>query len=74
MGITPKELNQAVDDMTNAIRSSAHVDGFALDEIAEILRDPSWGAGMLEDIADIVNDTGRTTDNYPDNRPAWDRH
>lgn len=46
----------------------------ALDEIAEMLRDPDWGAGMLEDIADIVRRTGRSVENYPDERPTWGRH
>ena len=49
-------------------------DKSAMDQIQEMLRDPEWGVGMLEDIADIVNRTGRTTDNYPDDRPTWDRH
>jgi hypothetical protein len=46
----------------------------ALDHIAEMLRDPQWGAGMLEDIRQLVNRTGRTCDNYPDDRPTWERH
>ena len=29
---------------------------------------------MLEDIADIVTWTGRVVENYPDERPTWDRH
>jgi hypothetical protein len=49
-------------------------DGTALDVIAEMLRDPSWGAGMLEDIADLVRGTGRSVENYPDNRATWGRH
>lgn len=35
-------------------------DADALDRIAHILRDPEWGVGMFEDIADVVSDTGRT--------------
>jgi hypothetical protein len=46
----------------------------ALAEIAEILRDPEWGVGMLEDIAEIVRATGRTVENYPDDRATWSRH
>lgn len=46
----------------------------ALDEIAEMLRDPEWGVGMLEDIGDIVRRTGRNVENYPDDRPTWERH
>lgn len=46
----------------------------ALDAIAEMLRDPQWGAGMLEDIAELVQKTGRTVDNYPDERSTWIRH
>lgn len=34
-------------------------DNHAMEEIAEMLRDPEWGVGMLEDIADIVRRTGR---------------
>jgi len=49
-------------------------DRAAIDEVAEMLRDPEWGVGMLEDIADIVRRTGRSVENYPDNRPTWDRH
>jgi hypothetical protein len=49
-------------------------DGFVLDQIAEMLRDPEWGVGMLEDIRDLVNRTGRTCENYPDDRPTWGRH
>jgi hypothetical protein len=35
-------------------------DAGALDAIACMLRDPQWGVGMLEDIADLVSATGRT--------------
>ena len=46
----------------------------ALDVIQEWLRDPEWGVGMLEDIAQVVAQTGRTTESYPDQRPTWNRH
>lgn len=46
----------------------------ALEGIAEMLRDPDWGSGMLEDIADIIRATGRTVENYPDDRSTWGRH
>lgn len=46
----------------------------ALDLIAEMLRDPRWGVGMLEDIAELVERTGRTTANYDDERSTWGRH
>lgn len=52
----------------------ATADAAALDRIAEILRDPQWGTGMLEDIAEIVSSAGRITENYPGNRPTWGRH
>ena len=42
--------------------------------IAEWLRDPEWGVGMLEDIAEAVVATGRDIQNYPDERPTWGRH
>lgn len=45
-------------------------DAHALDRIA--LRDPDWGVGILEDIAEIVAATGRTVDG--DGRPTWERH
>jgi hypothetical protein len=49
-------------------------DAAALNLIQEWLRDPEWGVGMLEDIACVVKQTGRTTENYPDDRPTWNRH
>jgi hypothetical protein len=49
-------------------------DTAAVDVIAEWLRDPEWGSGMLEDIADAVRATGRTVENYPDERQTWKRH
>jgi hypothetical protein len=45
-----------------------------LDDIAEILRNPDWAVGMLEDIALLVSRTNRTVENYPDNRSTWSRH
>ena len=44
----------------------------ALDEIAHILRHPEWGVGMLEDIADIITQTGR--DIAGTGEPTWLRH
>ena len=49
-------------------------DKSALDRIQEMLRDPEWGVGMLEDIAHLVNMTGRDVRNYPDGHLTWDRH
>lgn len=49
-------------------------DALALDLIAEMLRDPEWAPGMLEDAAVWVTATGRTTTNYDDERDTWDRH
>ena len=46
----------------------------ALDLIQEWLRDPEWRADMLEDIARAIERTGHTTENYPDNRPTWNRY
>ena len=48
-------------------------DNNALNQIANMLRDPDWGVGMLEDIAELVKRTGRSLDN-PDDTPTWDRH
>ncbi len=47
-------------------------DRAGLDSIADMLRDPEWGSGMLEDIAQIVQNTGRDTEG--DGTPTWDRH
>lgn len=46
----------------------------ALDEIQEMLRDPEWGVGMLEDIRELVERTKRSCANYPDERATWGRH
>ncbi len=48
-------------------------DAVALDTIAAILRDPEWGAGMLEDIADVVASTGRSLANAS-GEATWARH
>ena len=47
-------------------------DDRALDLVATMLRDPEWGVGMLEDIADLVRRTGRDLEG--DGTPTWDRH
>jgi hypothetical protein len=52
----------------------ADVTSEALDAIQLMLRDPEWGVGMLEDIAEIVQRTGRSTDNLPGDPPTWARH
>lgn len=49
-------------------------DTAAIEVIAEWLRDPEWGAGMLEDIADTIRRTGRSVEDYPDGRATWPRH
>jgi hypothetical protein len=53
-------------------------DAAALDEIAYMLRDPAWGVGMLEDIAEIVKATGRDLSEIigedGEAVPTWDRH
>lgn len=53
-------------------------DDAALDRIAYMLRDPDWGVGMLEDIAQIVSETGRDlNEEYDDDGEVmrtWDRH
>jgi hypothetical protein len=48
-------------------------DQAALDVIADILRDPEWAVGMLEDIAEIVTTTGRNLEN-PSGSSTWERH
>lgn len=54
-------------------RSAPLDDGDALDAIAEMLRDPDWGVGMLEDVAALVARTGRDLSNDI-GEPTWDRH
>jgi len=49
-------------------------DAMALDQIAEMLRDPEWAPGMLEDIAGLITSTGRSVESYPGDRPTWARH
>ena len=46
-----------------------------------MLRDPEWGVGMLEDIADLLRRNGRTVENLPDPEDphaeglaTWARH
>ncbi|MCL4423103.1 MAG: hypothetical protein M1115_08065 [Actinobacteria bacterium] len=48
-------------------------DGAALDQIAHILCDPEWGVGMLEDIAHILTQSGRSLENRSSER-TWERH
>ena len=42
----------------------AFADRKALDRIAWILASPDWSVGMLEDIAEIVEKAGHTTDQH----------
>lgn len=62
-----------VTDYTNDNAPLRRSETDALDEIALMLRDPDWGPGMLEDIAELVTATGRDLSN-PDETPTWDRH
>lgn len=45
---------------TAAETTTAVGDRDTLDAIADMLRDPQWGVGMLEDIAELVSCTGRS--------------
>jgi hypothetical protein len=47
-------------------------DDQALNAIQRILQDPDWDSGMLPDIREIVDDTGRSCEG--DGAPTWDRH
>ena len=56
-------------------------DDAALDLIAHWLRDPEWGVGMLEDVAEVVAATGRDIAHQPDPEDptspglaTWPRH
>lgn len=60
-------------DQPNA-KPDRNEDCLTLDKIQEILRDPDWGVGMLEDIGDLVGRTGRSIEDYPDGRSTWERH
>ena len=60
--------------LPSAWRDAPGSDARALDVIAEWLRDPERGLGMLEDIADVIRASGRSVEDYPDGRPTWDRH
>jgi hypothetical protein len=60
---------------------TAMTDDAALDLIAHWLRDPEWGVGMLEDIAEVVTSTGRDlaaithpADPTSPGRSTWPRH
>lgn len=75
----PYDHSMAKEDRRNQVvapqaeqRSPHAADAAALDAVAEILRDPQWGVGMLEDIGAIVNATGR--DITGTGEPTWDRH
>jgi hypothetical protein len=74
----PYDHSMAKEDRRNAglqapaRQRRAATDAAALDHIATILRDPEWGLGMLEDIADLVTETGR--DVAGNGESTWDRH
>lgn len=68
-------------DWTPATRPKRALgDGPALDQIQHMLRDPEWGVGMLEDIRDIAERTGRSCEDLPDpddpgeKLATWGRH
>ena len=62
------------------LRGAPLNDNQALDQIMEILRDPAWGVGMLEDIRELVDRSGRCCGSYPEDpddpeaQSAWGRH
>lgn len=65
--------NEATAAAVTGLLDRASDDAVTLDAIAHILRDPEWGVGMLEDIAALVGDAGRSLDN-PRDEPTWMRH
>ena len=73
-GQAQPDLSALTDSERRSLWGGPLRDGEGLDQIAEMLRDPEWGVGMLEDIRELVNRTGRTCENYPDGRPTWGRH
>lgn len=62
--------------VAEVVRSTcrAECNAAVLDAIALILCDPDWAAGMLEDVAALVRDTGRSVENLPGDEPTWMRH
>ena len=52
--------------------SGTLTDSQAVELIAHWLRDPDWGVGMLEDIAEVITATGR--DLSGNGQPTWGRH
>ena len=78
-GLEPCDHISRTEDARNATNGVSQVlarasdDATALDAIAHILRDPDWGVGILEDVAAIVHDTGRSLDN-PTGEATWMRH
>ena len=63
-----------MDSLQRRTLDQVELDQNAIDRIQEMLRDPDWGVGMLEDIADLIRRTGREVENYPDDRSTWERH
>lgn len=64
-----------------AADTAAADDAETLDQIQWMLRDPEWGVGMLEDIADLLRRNGRSVDSLPDPEDphaeglaTWARH
>lgn len=64
--------------VAKALWPAADEDAKALDEIQYMLRHPEWGSGMLEDISQIIERTGRPTDTEYDDEglpiSTWDHH
>ena len=56
------------------VQAQARPGSDALGKIAHMLGDPRWGAGMLEDIAEIVRNAGHEISDDPDGPSTWDRH
>lgn len=79
IGITERlaaQVSELAERLASPIKSVAALandpNAYALDRIAYMLRDPDWGVGMLEDIAELVVATGRDVEG--DGEPTWDRH
>ena len=74
-GMTKSEAGDFLHAMMVALDDASYPAGDvndvnALDRINEILSQPEWSVGMLEDIAEIVHATGR--EDVPD--PDYQRH
>lgn len=74
LGIVTQDMDDpSVWHLRNELLLGRYPDDIALDIIAHMLRNPEWYVSMLEDLAEIVKNTGRSLDN-PDEIETWGKH